>query len=88
MQGLFLIILPRSDVRSVGRAREYYCFLDRYSDYNQITIALEDQEKTIFMCMYGMFAFRRMPFGLCNASSTFQRCMMDGHILKNGKVDN
>nr|GEW83554.1 reverse transcriptase domain-containing protein [Tanacetum cinerariifolium] len=34
------------------------------------------QEKTTFMCPYGMFAYRRMPFGLCNASGTFQRCMM------------
>ncbi|GKA33445.1 reverse transcriptase domain-containing protein [Tanacetum coccineum] len=28
------------------------------------------------MCPYGTFAYRRMPFGLCNASGTFQRCMM------------
>ena len=55
---------------------EYYCFLDGYSDYNQIAIAPEDQEKTTFTCPYGTFAFRRMPFGLCNASGTFQRCMM------------
>ena len=55
---------------------EYYCFLDGYSGYNQIVIAPEDQEKTTFTCPYGTFAFRRMPFGLCNALGTFQCCMM------------
>ena len=49
----------------------HYCFLDGYSDYNQIAIALGDQEKTTFTCPYGTFAFRRMPFGLCNALATF-----------------
>ena len=55
---------------------EYYCFLDGYFGYNQIAIAPEDQEKTTFTCPYGTFAFMRMPFGLCNAPGTFQRCMM------------
>ena len=55
---------------------EFYCFLDGYSGYNQIEKALEDQEKTTFTCPFGTFAFRKMPFGLCNVLGTFQRCMM------------
>nr|GEW49666.1 reverse transcriptase domain-containing protein [Tanacetum cinerariifolium] len=37
---------------------------------------LQDQEKTTFTCLYRTFAYRHMPFGLCNAPGTFQRCMM------------
>ncbi|GJX19412.1 reverse transcriptase domain-containing protein [Tanacetum coccineum] len=55
---------------------EYYCFLDGFSGYFQILIDPQDQEKTTFTCPYGTFAYRRMPFGLCNAPGTFQRCMM------------
>ncbi|KAL4346878.1 hypothetical protein GQ457_17G009040 [Hibiscus cannabinus] len=60
--------------RLAGKA--YYCFLDGYSGYNQIAIAPEDQEKMTFTCPYGTYAFRRMPFKLCNAPVTFQRCML------------
>nr|GEY55186.1 reverse transcriptase domain-containing protein [Tanacetum cinerariifolium] len=42
----------------------------------KILIDPKDQEKATFTCPYGMFAYRRMPFGLCNAPDTFQRYMM------------
>jgi len=55
---------------------KFYCFLDGYSGYNQIKIAFKDQEKTTFTCSFGMFVYQIMPFGLCNAAATFQRCML------------
>ncbi|GJT82218.1 reverse transcriptase domain-containing protein [Tanacetum coccineum] len=50
--------------------------IDYLKSYFQIPIDPNDQEKTTFTCPYGTFAYRRMPFGLCNAPGTFQRCMM------------
>jgi hypothetical protein len=37
----------------------------------------EDQEKTTFTCSFGTFAYHHMPFGLCNAPTTFQRCVIN-----------
>ena len=55
----------------------FFYYLDGYSGYHQIPIHLDDQNKTTFTCPYGMFAYRRMSFGLCNAPASFQRCMME-----------
>ncbi|GKB83113.1 reverse transcriptase domain-containing protein [Tanacetum coccineum] len=70
--------LPFMDQMLERLARnEYYCFLDGFSGYFQIPIDPLDQEKTTFTCPYGTFAYRRMPFGLCNAPGTFQSLLPD-----------
>ncbi|GJX95046.1 reverse transcriptase domain-containing protein [Tanacetum coccineum] len=65
----------------------YYCFLDGFLGFFQIPIAPEDQEKTTFTCPYGTFAYRRMPFGLCNALTTFQRCIVLGHKISGKGIE-
>ena len=64
---------------------DYYYFLNRYSDYNQIPLDLEDHEKTTFTCPFGTFAYRHMPFGLCNVPATFL-AMHDQHLFKHGRM--
>ncbi|GJS06791.1 reverse transcriptase domain-containing protein [Tanacetum coccineum] len=71
-------VVPKKGDQMLERlaGNEFYCFLDVFSGYFQIPIDPQDQEKTTFTCPYGNFAYRRMPFDLCNAPRAFQRCMM------------
>ncbi|GKE35782.1 reverse transcriptase domain-containing protein [Tanacetum coccineum] len=55
---------------------KYFCYLDGFSRYFQIPIDPNDQEKTTFTYPFGTYAYRRMPFRLCNSPATFQRCML------------
>jgi hypothetical protein len=54
---------------------EIFSLMNGFSAYNQIKIAPEDQHKTAFICPWGTFAYRKLPFGLKNAEVTFQRAM-------------
>nr|GEZ79502.1 hypothetical protein [Tanacetum cinerariifolium] len=74
--GMTVIKNKENELVPTRLGNEYYCFLDRFFGYFQILIDPKDQEKTTFTCPYGTFAYKRMPFGLCNAPETFQRCMM------------
>ena len=56
--------------------KKFFSFLDGFSGYNQIQICPEDQDKTTFTCPWGTFAYRVLPFGLCNAPATFQRAVL------------
>lgn len=68
--------LPFTDsILDAVAGHECYSFLDGFSGYNQVRIAKEDQLKTTFTTDWGTFAYRVMPFGLCNAPATFQRVM-------------
>ena len=55
---------------------ECYSFTDGFSGYNQVPIAKEDQKKTTFVCEFGSFAYRVMPFGLKNAPTVFSRIVV------------
>ena len=49
--------------------------MDGFSGYNQIQIKPKDQHKISFICPWGTFAYRKMPFGLKNVGATFQWAM-------------
>jgi hypothetical protein len=56
--------------------KKYFSFLDGFSGYNHIQIIPEDQDKTTFTCPWGTFSYKVLPFGLCNAPTTFQRVVL------------
>jgi hypothetical protein len=69
-------LLPFIDKMLERLANHSFCYLDGYSGYHHIPVLLDNQSKTTITCPYGTSAYRRMSFGLCNAPTSFQRCMM------------
>nr|GEV48667.1 reverse transcriptase domain-containing protein [Tanacetum cinerariifolium] len=69
-------VIKKEVIKLLDAGNEFYCFLADFSGYFQIPIDPQDQEKTTFTYPYGTFAYRHMPFGLCNAPGTFQRCII------------
>ena len=66
--------LPHIDMlvdSTVGHSM--FSFMDKFSRYSQILMALEDMEKTSFITEWGTYCYRVMPFGLKNAGATYQR---------------
>ena len=53
-----------------------FSFMDGFSGYNQIKMALEDKEKTTFVTLWGTFCYKVMSFGLKNTRATYQRAMV------------
>ena len=54
---------------------ELFSLLDGFSGYNQVLVAKQNRLKNTFRMKWGMFSYRRIPFGLINDGSTFQRAM-------------
>ena len=68
--------LPRVDETLETLAgSKWFSTLDLISGYWQVEVSPEDREKTAFTTPSGLFEFKVMPFGLCNAPATFQRLM-------------
>jgi hypothetical protein len=57
---------------------ELLLFLDAYSGYHQISLAIDDEEKTTFIIPFGIFCYTKMTFGLKNGGATYQKCI---HII-------
>jgi hypothetical protein len=54
---------------------ELLSFLDAYSGYHQISLAVDDEEKTAFITLFGIFCYTKMAFELKNGGATYQKCV-------------
>jgi hypothetical protein len=57
---------------------ELLSFLDAYSGYHQISLAIDDEEKASFIMLFRIFCYTKMAFALKNGGATYQKCV---HIV-------
>ena len=81
--------IPRIDesLSKLGDAK-FFTTLDLGSAFWQVPLRKRDREKTGFACELGLFQWKRMPFGLCNATATFQRLMAQALTSVTNKYGN
>jgi hypothetical protein len=60
---------------------ELLSFLDAYSGYHQISLAVDDDKKTAFITLFGIFCYTKMTFELKNGGATYKKCV---HIVLEG----
>jgi hypothetical protein len=62
---------------------ELLSFLDAYSVYHHISLAIDDEEKITFIVPFGIFCYTKMTFGLKNGGATYQKCV---HTVLEGQI--
>jgi hypothetical protein len=63
---------------------ELLSFLDAYSGSHQISLAIDDEEKTTFITSFGIFRYTKMTFELKNGGATYQRCI---HMVLESQIE-
>nr|GEX64021.1 hypothetical protein [Tanacetum cinerariifolium] len=87
-QGLSAGLLPLPEIDWKVESLNSYpfkCFLDIYKGYHQIQLAESDEEKMAFHTGQGVYCYTKMPFGLKNAGTTYQRLVDKAFVSQIGR---
>jgi hypothetical protein len=63
---------------------ELLSFLDAYSGCHQISLTIDDEEKTTFITLFEIFCYTKMAFRLKNGRAIYQKCV---HIVQEGQIE-